>query len=71
MRRYGLIETAEANGIDVCRYLCDLFIALPLAKSADDYEALLPSRLALQRNRPSKFGMFRCKLAFKWKIRAI
>ncbi|MEX3526401.1 MAG: transposase domain-containing protein, partial [Burkholderia sp.] len=31
--------------VDVYRYLIDLFKALPLAKTADDYEALLPWKL--------------------------
>lgn len=39
---YSLIETCKANGVDVYRYLTDLFKALPYANSADDYEALLP-----------------------------
>ena len=42
---YSLIETCKANGIDPYRYLVGLFKALPLAKTADDYEALLPWRL--------------------------
>lgn len=44
---YSLIETAKANGVDVYRYLVALFKALPYARTADDYEALLPWRLAL------------------------
>lgn len=43
---YSLIETCKANGIDPYRYLVGLFRAIPLANSADDYEALLPWRLA-------------------------
>lgn len=43
---YSLIETSKANGIDPYRYLVGLFRAIPLAKSADDYEALLPWRPA-------------------------
>lgn len=42
---YSLIETCKANGIDPYRYLVDLFRALPLAKTADDFDALLPWRL--------------------------
>ena len=42
---YSLIETCKANRIDPYQYLVDLFKALPLANSADDYEALLPWRL--------------------------
>jgi transposase len=44
---YSLIETAKANGIDTYPYLVALFKALPHAKTADDYEALLPWRLTL------------------------
>lgn len=43
---YSLIETCKANAIDPYRYLIALFGALPLARTADDYEALLPWRLA-------------------------
>jgi hypothetical protein len=28
-----------------CQYLCELLVALPRAKTADDYEARLPWRL--------------------------
>jgi len=43
---YSLIETCKANAVDPYRYLVALFRALPLAATADDYEALLPWRLA-------------------------
>lgn len=39
---YSLIETAKANGIEPYSYLVALFGTLPLAKTVDDYEALLP-----------------------------
>jgi len=39
---YSLVETCKANHVDIYRYLTDLFRALPHAKTADDYEALLP-----------------------------
>jgi len=42
---YSLIETCKANGMDPYTYLVDLFRQLPLAKTADDFEALLPWRL--------------------------
>ena len=45
---YSLIETAKANGVEPYRYLVALFKKLPLAQTADDYEALLPWRLATQ-----------------------
>jgi hypothetical protein len=44
---YSLIETAKANGIEPYRYLCALFAALPYASRLEDYEALLPWRIAL------------------------
>ena len=39
---YSLIETCKANQVDPYRYLEALFRRLPLAETADDYEALLP-----------------------------
>jgi transposase len=42
---YSLIETCKANNIDPYHYLVALFTALPLAVTADDYEALLPWNL--------------------------
>jgi len=44
---YSLLETCKASGIDGYRYLRALLIALPLAQTADDYEALLPWNIAL------------------------
>lgn len=44
---YSLLETCKANGVDTYPYLVALFKALPHAKTADDYEALLPWRLKL------------------------
>jgi transposase len=42
---YSLIETCKANRVDPYRYLVMLFRALPVAKTADDFEALLPWQL--------------------------
>ncbi|MGZ8196468.1 MAG: IS66 family transposase [Methylosarcina sp.] len=42
---YSLIETCKANRVDPYTYLVELFRQLPLAKTADDFEALLPWRL--------------------------
>ena len=42
---YSLIETAKANGLEPLRYLNFLFEKLPLAKSQDDFRALLPQHL--------------------------
>jgi transposase len=39
---YSLLQTCKANGIDGYAYLRKLLIALPNAKTVDDYEALLP-----------------------------
>jgi hypothetical protein len=47
---YSLIETCKANGMDPYRYLCALFAALPTAHTVDDYEALLPWRIALAKH---------------------
>jgi hypothetical protein len=41
------MQTCAANGIDGCRYLKALLIALRRATSIDDYEALLPRRIQL------------------------
>ena len=44
---YSLLQTCKVNGVDPHRYLAALFTALPLASTADDYEALLPWRIVL------------------------
>lgn len=44
---YSLIETCKANGGDAYSYLIALFKALPLARTADDYETPLPWNLRL------------------------
>jgi transposase len=44
---YSLLQTCVVNGIDGYRYLKALLIALPRAKTVEDYEALLPWRIAL------------------------
>jgi transposase len=44
---YSLLQTCKVNRVDPYRYLAALFRALPLAQTADDYEALLPWRIAL------------------------
>ncbi|OAI13175.1 transposase [Methylomonas koyamae] len=43
---YSLIETCKANRIEPYTYLVDLFRKLPSAKTAEDFEALLPWNLA-------------------------
>ncbi len=45
---YSLIETCKANGVDPYTYLVDLFRKLPLATTAEDFEALLPWQIAEQ-----------------------
>ena len=42
---YSLIETARANGIEPYRYLRHVFERIPLAKSPEDLENLLPYRI--------------------------
>lgn len=42
---YSLIETAKANNVEPYDYLRELFVRLPAANTADDYEAILPWRL--------------------------
>lgn len=44
---YSLIETCKANGIEPYPYLIGLFRALPLARTVEDYDALLPWNLQL------------------------
>ena len=44
---YSLVETAKANSIEPYRHLVALFERLPVAQTADDYEALLPWTIAL------------------------
>lgn len=44
---YSLLQTCVANSIDGYSYLAALLPRLPLAASADDYEALLPWRVDL------------------------
>jgi transposase len=46
---YSIIETCKANGIDPYAYLVSLFRKLPAAKTADDFESLLPWHLAAPR----------------------
>jgi transposase len=43
---YSLLQTCLANGVDGYRYLRALLVELPKAKTVEDYEALLPWRLA-------------------------
>ncbi len=42
---FSLIETAKANGLEPYAYLRYLFVKLPLAKTVEDYQALLPKNL--------------------------
>lgn len=44
---YSLLQTCVVNGIDGYRYLRALLVALPKAKTVDDYAALLPWRIDL------------------------
>jgi transposase len=42
---YSLIETCKANRVDPYAYLVKVFGAIPLAKSVEDFDALLPWHL--------------------------
>ena len=42
---YSLLETYKVNGVDGYQYLRSLLVALPRARTVEDYEALLPWRL--------------------------
>lgn len=44
---YSLLQTCAVNGIDGYRYLRALLVALPKARTVDDFEALLPWRIAM------------------------
>jgi transposase len=44
---YSLLETCKANGIDGYAYLRALLVAIPLAKTVEDFDALLPWNIAL------------------------
>ena len=48
---YALIQTAKANGLEPYAYLRHVFTRLPQAQSAEDIEALLPTRLDPERFR--------------------
>jgi transposase len=41
---YSLLVTAKLNGLNVYEYLKDVFTRIPLAKTVEDFEALLPTR---------------------------
>ena len=42
---YSFIETCKANGIEPYGYLIAVFRQLPLAKTVEDFDALLPWQL--------------------------
>jgi hypothetical protein len=44
---YSLLQTCQVNGIDSWRYLRALLVALPQARTVEDYAALLPWRIDL------------------------
>jgi transposase len=46
---YSLLQTCLANGIDGYQYLKVLLVELPKARTVEDYEALLPWRIAMPR----------------------
>ena len=44
---YSLLQTCLVNGIDGYRYVEAQLVAPPRAKTVEDFEALLPWRIAL------------------------
>lgn len=50
---YSLIETAKSCGLEAYHYLRYLFEKIPLAKSEEDHQALLPQRLTPEQLRQS------------------
>ncbi len=48
---YSLIETAKANGFEPHAYLSRLFAELPLARTVEQFEALLPWNLVMNSER--------------------
>jgi hypothetical protein len=46
---YSLVESAKANGKEPHAYLTHLYEKLPLAKTVDDIEALLPWNVDLSK----------------------
>jgi transposase len=46
---YSLLQTCIANKIDGYRYLKALFVELPKANTVEDFEALMPWRIAIDR----------------------
>ena len=44
---YSLLQTCMVNGVDGYQYLRALLVALPNARTADDYDALLPWSIAM------------------------
>lgn len=49
---YSLLQTCVVNGIDAWRYLRALLLALPAARTAEDFAALLPWRIQLASTTP-------------------
>ena len=47
---YSLVQTARANGLEPYAYLKHVFEKLPEAKTADDFEALLPWNVDLEKS---------------------
>lgn len=46
---YSIMETAKANGLEPYHYLKQIFEQLPLAKTIDDIDALLPWNITVSR----------------------
>jgi hypothetical protein len=56
-----LTETCKGNGVDAYHYLTELFKALPNARSANDYEALLPWKLSQRKENTAAQLASACK----------
>ena len=54
---YSLLQTRKVNGIDSYRYLNALLVALQIAQTADDCEALVSENIVLLRDNGRAAGI--------------
>jgi hypothetical protein len=66
---YSLIETRKANSIEPYKYFVELFRQLPLAKTVEDFEALLPWQLVEPITAYVATALFKSIAWFKERIR--
>ncbi len=70
VNRYSLIETCKAKSIQPYAYLVELFRQLPLAKTVEDFEALLPWQFVKPKTTYTATALFKKSIAwFKGSIR--